>query len=75
MAAGESYVAGGSALNEILRTPRRSGDIGLFHDTTDALAATFAADRDVLLRSGFAVEVQRETPSFVQASSPTGSRP
>ena len=36
---GESYVAGGAALNELLRAPRLSRDIDLFHDTEQALAA------------------------------------
>ena len=35
---GESYVAGGAALNELLSSPRRSRDIDLFHDTVVALA-------------------------------------
>ena len=34
---GESYVAGGAALNELLRAPRLSRDIDLFHDTEQAL--------------------------------------
>ena len=33
IATGESYVAGGVALNELLATPRISRDIDLFHDT------------------------------------------
>ncbi|MCX6996948.1 MAG: hypothetical protein NTV49_07645 [Kiritimatiellaeota bacterium] len=44
-ASGESYVAGGLALNELLRLPRRSRDMDLFHDTEQALAATSPADR------------------------------
>jgi len=38
---GESYVAGGAALNELLRAPRLSRDIDLFHDTEQALAASW----------------------------------
>ena len=33
---GESYVAGGVALNEIMAAARISRDIDLFHDTTEA---------------------------------------
>jgi hypothetical protein len=36
---GESYVAGGAALNEILRAPRLSRHLDLFHDTAAALEA------------------------------------
>ena len=42
---GESYVAGGAALNELLHAPRRSRDLDLFHDTEQALAASWAAPR------------------------------
>ena len=44
IASGESYVAGGVALNEILAAPRRSRDIDLFHDTDAALQASWDAD-------------------------------
>ena len=49
---GESYVAGGAALNELLRAPRLSRDIDLFHDTEQALAASWTADRDRLELEG-----------------------
>src|SRR5258707_11500298 len=39
IASGESYVAGG-AVNTVLRAPRISQDLDLFHDTATALAAT-----------------------------------
>ena len=45
---GESYVAGGVALNELLAAPRRSRDIDLFHDSETALAATWEADGEAL---------------------------
>jgi hypothetical protein len=65
---GESYVAGGVALNEALGAPRVSRDIDLFHDTTAALDATWAADRALLEHQGFRVEVIREVRGFVQAT-------
>ncbi len=65
---GESYVAGGVALNEALRAPRVSRDIDLFHDTSDALDATWAADRALLDSAGFEFEVIRERRGLVQAS-------
>jgi hypothetical protein len=64
---GESYVAGGVALNVLLAAPRRSHDIDLFHDTETALQASWAADRDLLRVSGYDVKVMRELPSFVEA--------
>ena len=64
---GESYVAGGVALNQLLKMPRRSRDIDLFHDTAEALASTWAGDQALLVMNGYAVQVLRETPSFVEA--------
>jgi len=63
---GESYVAGGAALNELLGTPRVSRDIDLFHDTGEALAATSEADRELLVSLGLELRVVRERPSFVE---------
>src|SRR5436190_4332707 len=67
IASGESYVAGGAALNTLLNAPRISRDLDLFHDTTTALAATWSADRAALLDAGHEIEVVREHPAFVEA--------
>jgi hypothetical protein len=64
---GESYVAGGAALNELLRAPRLSRDIDLFHDTEQALAASWRADRELLEARGHGVSIVRERPTFVEA--------
>ena len=64
---GESYVAGGAALNELLGGTRMSRDVDLFHDTEEALAATWAQDRLTLQEAGLRVEPSRQGPSFVQA--------
>jgi hypothetical protein len=64
---GESYVAGGAALNTLLAAPRLSRDIDLFHDTEQALAESWTADRDLLEREGYALTVIRERPTFVEA--------
>jgi len=64
---GESYVAGGVALNALLAAPRRSRDIDLFHDTTEALAATWTADQETLCREGYDVNVTRQMQSFIEA--------
>ncbi len=65
---GESYVAGAAALNELLRAPRRSRDIDLFHDTEEALAASWSAVRASLQREGYELSVVRERPTFVEAA-------
>jgi hypothetical protein len=70
---GESYVAGGAALNELLRAPRLSRDIDLFHDTEQALAASWPADRELLEAKGHLVTVVRERPTFVEAEVRRGS--
>jgi hypothetical protein len=55
------------ALNEILAAPRISRDIDLFHDTEEALAATWEADRRLLEGRKYGVRILRERPSFVEA--------
>jgi hypothetical protein len=64
---GESYVAGGAALNELLRAPRLSRDIDLFHDTEEALTVSWQADRESLEGAGYTLRVFRERPGFVEA--------
>lgn len=64
---GEAYVAGGAALNELLRAPRLSRDVDLFHDTEQALAVSYTADRAALEAAGYRLDVRRERPSFVEA--------
>jgi hypothetical protein len=65
---GESYVAGGAALNECLRGRRVSRDVDLFHDTAEAVAATWAKDRDLLLAAGLTVTLRRQDlAGFVEA--------
>lgn len=73
--AGESYVAGGVALNELLGGARISRDIDLFHDTEEAVDTSWAADRSRLEQAGFSVKALRERPGFVEAlvSSADGS--
>ena len=41
---GESYLAEGAALNELLRAPRLSRDLDLFHDAEEALTVLSQAD-------------------------------
>jgi hypothetical protein len=65
IASGESYVAGGAALNELLASPRISRDVD--HDTEEALVASWRADREILEKSGYDVHAARERPGFVEA--------
>lgn len=67
IASGESYIAGGVALNQVLGAPRLSNDIDLFHDTDQALEATWDADRALLKEQGFRIDTLRERPSFIEA--------
>ncbi len=57
---GESYVAGGVALNECLRGRRVSRDVDRVHDTAEAVAATWPTDRDLLVAAGLTVTVRRQ---------------
>lgn len=66
-ASGESYVAGGAALNQLLQAPRLSRDVDLFHDTEAALAATWPADRAAIQGAGLSFRLVREGAAFVQA--------
>jgi hypothetical protein len=65
---GESYVAGGVALTTALGTHRISRDIDLFHDTADAVAASYTADRQTLEARGYGLQPIHERTGFVQAT-------
>lgn len=64
---GESYVAGGTALNSAIGAARISRDIDLFHDTVEAVDQSFAADRRLLVTRGYGISIQRERVGFVEA--------
>lgn len=65
---GESYVAGGVALNTLTGATRVSRDIDLFHDTVAAVAVNWDADRQLLEAEGYRVHAQRERDAFVEAT-------
>src|SRR5688572_10486695 len=67
IASGESYVAGGVALNELIGTARISRDVDLFHDTDAALDASWEADRALLEANLFSVRVLRHRVGLVEA--------
>ena len=64
---GESYVAGGTALNVLAGGARISRDIDIFHDTNAALDAAWADDRALLAANGYDVRPLRERLAYVEA--------
>lgn len=64
---GERYVAGGTALNLLAGGSRLSRDIDLFHDTAEALEASWTADRRLLEAHGCGIEVLHERVGYVEA--------
>jgi len=64
---GEAYVAGGVALNLLTGGRRVSRGIGLFHDTLEALDATWQADRQLLRDHGYEIRSLHERPGYVEA--------
>lgn len=73
VASGESYVAGGTALNEAMAADRVSRDIGVFHDTDAALDVSWKRDREALAEAGYDLDVLRERPGLVEARVARGS--
>ena len=66
-AGGESYVAGGVALNTLLKSNRLSRDVDLFHDTRDSVHRSFVRDRTLLEDHGYSVDTEIERDGFVEA--------
>jgi len=64
---GESYLAGASALNELVGAPRLSRDLDVFHDTEEALSVSWQADRAVFEKGHYEGRVFRERQGFVEA--------
>ncbi|RKX36287.1 MAG: hypothetical protein DRP64_18795 [Verrucomicrobia bacterium] len=67
VASGESYIAGGVALNVALDAPRLSRDIDIFHDSAEALQISWEQDRVLLEEQGLQVEVVRDAQAYVEA--------
>lgn len=65
---GETYVAGGLALNHVLGAPRLSHDIDVFNDSEEAVAAAFEKDVAALRAAGFDVATKRERTFFREAT-------
>lgn len=67
IAAGDSYIAGGTALNEALGGSRVSQDVDIFHDTAEAVEAAWQMDRATLRTSGYDIREIHERPGLVEA--------
>jgi len=65
---GETYVAGGLALNHQLHRPRVSHDIDVFSDTDEALYFSVNVDRETLKSTGLTVAVKRELPFMIEVT-------
>jgi hypothetical protein len=70
---GESYVAGGAALNELIGAPRLSDDLDIFHDTAEAVHREFEQDAAVLRQAGLIVTIRRQWDTFVEATIETSN--
>lgn len=64
---GESYIAGAVPLNVFTAASRISRDIDLFHDTSEAVEASWNADRDLLETNRYLLKVHSERTGFVEA--------
>lgn len=75
VAHGESYVAGGAALQTLLGADLVSRDIDVFADSAEAVREASSGDLADLARAKLAVEVLVERTGFVEAlvSDATGS--
>ena len=70
---GQTYVAGGLALNHVLAAPRLSHDIDVFNDSAEAVAVAFQKDSATLREAGYSVATRREKTFFIEATVSAGS--
>ncbi len=63
----DRYLAGGAALHHAPDSLRFSDDLDFFHDAEARVAAAFAADRQLLDRAGYEVELAFSQPGFIRA--------
>jgi len=61
------YLAGGAALHFSPNSLRYSHDLDFFHDSARRVAEAFAADRELLERSGYALTLVFSQPGFIRA--------
>jgi hypothetical protein len=65
---GVSCVAGGIALNQLIRAARISRDIDIFHDTAEAVYSAWDSDKKLLSANGYSIEVTRTLSAYVEAT-------
>ena len=63
---GETYVAGGLALNHLLKRPRVSSDVDVFNSTYSALERAADRDCEVLKAAGYDIRVTRRRDYIVE---------
>jgi len=63
----DSYLAGGAAILIEPKTMRYSRDLDYFHDSETRVAEAFSADRGLLEKSGYSIEIDLNQPGFVRA--------
>jgi len=68
LTSGETYVAGGLALNHQIRRPRVSEDIDMFNNSYDALVVSSDRDRAILADAGYEVVLKRERNYVVEVT-------
>ena len=68
------YLAGASALNALLEAPRQSRDLDVFHDTLEALEATFESDEKTLRAAGYELQIVRRLAGFIEAVAARGGQ-
>lgn len=73
IANGETYVAGGLALNHQLHRPRLSSDIDVFNNSYEAMTAAADMDRAALLSAGYTVVVKRDRDFIVEVTVSCGN--
>ena len=63
----DSYVAGGTVVNQLPDTPRFSDDVDIFHDAEDAVVRCAELDAGALARHGFTLSWMLQRPGFHRA--------
>jgi hypothetical protein len=63
----DSYLAGGAAILIEPLTTRFSRDLDFFHDSEARVAEAFAADRLLMEREGYEIEVDLNQPGYIRA--------
>ncbi|MEE8367437.1 MAG: nucleotidyl transferase AbiEii/AbiGii toxin family protein [Thermoanaerobaculia bacterium] len=63
----DSYLAGGAAILIEPKTTRFSRDLDYFHDSEERVVEAFDADRRLLERRGYSVEVNLNQPGYIRA--------